>query len=406
VERLNAEGGVVGAGITGRIRVAHVMGEFMHGGTEKIVLDLLTRLDKSKFDIHVLCSSSEGLKEVRDKFAALGLGTSVAATGLGEASGRGWGLRTASRKMRSLLNMARVLRKGEFTIVHTHGLTNNLYARTAAIVAGAPVIVTHEHNVHGDTMRDRMLWALLNLKTALNLSVSETVGEFRMRSVPWSRRKSVILLNGIDLDVFHPPSSIQREAARGACGIEGDEKVIGVMGRLVPAKRVDVFLRAAALVLEICRCARFLIVGDGRERPGLEALASELGMSHAVRFTSWVARPEEALWAMDIFTIVSDQTEGFGLVTAEAMACGLPIVAADISLNREIVSDSCGIFVKPDPHLVAEGILRLLRHENLAFAMGTNAARRASERYDINRAAARLEDIYDQLTTRRPFPVH
>jgi len=388
-------------GPDGRIRVAHVMGELMRGGTERIVLDLLSRIDRAEFDVHVVCTTSEGYADVRRRFEDSGIAVHQVTEGLGLMSGGGWGFGMGRRKLASLLRLAAAMRRGRFTIVHTHGLTNNLYGRAAAILAGVPVIITHEHNANRYTRRDKLLWKLLNVRTALNIAVSSTVADLRTRAIPSSRKKSLTLLNGIDTSVFRPPTDEQRADAKRALGLDAGKRVVGTMSRLVPEKRVDLFLQAAAKVIPSVSDVHFLVAGEGRMKRALQKLADELNLREFATFTGWVSRPERALWAMDVFVTMSDDYEGFGLAVAEAMACGLPSICVDSPLNLEVVSGDCGIMVPPDPARVSEAMSALLLDGERVAAMGAEAARRAASLYDVARAARELEALYRDLAERR-----
>ena len=100
---------------------------------------------------------------------------------------------------------------------------------------------------------------------------------------------------------------------------------------------------------------------------------------------------------MDILLMLSTHQEGFGLVSAEAMASGLPIVAADEPIHREVIGAECAVFTEPEPDAVARATDKLLRDQDLMDRLRENTRKRACRKYDIDRVVDRLEKIYLQL---------
>lgn len=132
-------------------------------------------------------------------------------------------------------------------------------------------------------------------------------------------------------------------------------------GRLTRQKDFATLLRAFALVLKQ-RPARLLLLGDGPERPRLEALAAELGIGVAVDFHGFVANPFPYIARSDLF-VLSSAWEGFGNVLVEAMALGVPVVSTDCpSGPREILQDGALGPLVPvaDPVALATAILATL----------------------------------------------
>lgn len=384
-----------------RIRIVHIMGEFPEGGTERTVLDLLCRLDKKTFDIHVFCTASDGLEEARRRLCDAGITTLMPTDELGLLNGRGGSLGTTVRKVVSLLRLAWKIKKGGFTIAHTHGPANNVFGRSAAILAGTPVIITHEHDATSYAARNRALWKLLNLRTSANIAASSAVSNLRTRFVPSSQKKSITLLNGIDMTEFRPPGAGERAAAKEYLGLDPRRKVVGAVSARADGKGVDLFLRASALLAQKRPDVQFLVAGDDGPWPEQEGLSAMLGVKDRVKFARLISEREKAFWAMDVFLTLSDTANRFGLSTAEAMACGLAIVALDSPLYHEIVSGDCGILVTPEPEDVAGATIYLLDDETLTLDLGKAAVGRASRRYDIARSAGELQALYENMVNRR-----
>ncbi|HWR50231.1 MAG TPA: glycosyltransferase family 4 protein [Bryobacteraceae bacterium] len=152
--------------------------------------------------------------------------------------------------------------------------------------------------------------------------------------------------------------------------------------RFYPRKRVDVLLRAAALLPGV----RFRIVGGGPEEAGLKRLSGKLGLGSRVTFLGTVSRATLAreYSACDVFCLPSVQ-EGFGIVFLEAMAAGRPIVGARAAAVPEVVTD--GLLAEPDDAAsLAAALERLRVSPDLRAALAEGGLRTVAQ-YDAPRVA-------------------
>jgi len=154
----------------------------------------------------------------------------------------------------------------------------------------------------------------------------------------------------------------------------GDSSVILSTRRLEPVYDVVSLVRAFPLVLQKVPEARCVIVGDGSERQGLMALAEELGVAGRVHFAGSVSGDDmpHYLAAADIYVSTSLSDAGLAASTAEAMACGLPVIVTDSGENRSWVEDSVGGFVVPvqNPEVLADKIIYLARYPDTRKRFG------------------------------------
>ncbi len=179
--------------------------------------------------------------------------------------------------------------------------------------------------------------------------------------------------NGIDLARFAP---------RGRPGPAGVDPVIGTVATLRAEKNLARLLRAfQALVRE--RPARLVIVGDGPERAGLEALAADLGLGAQVRFTGSMADPAAAYAAFDVFALTSD-TEQMPMSVLEAMASGLPLIATDVGDVRAMLAADNAPFLTPCEDAALVAALRALLDLDAAARAAIGAANRAKAERDYS----------------------
>ncbi|MBN1666665.1 MAG: glycosyltransferase family 4 protein [Anaerolineales bacterium] len=179
----------------------------------------------------------------------------------------------------------------------------------------------------------------------------------------------------------------------------GRDPVLISIGRLGKEKNWELLLQATAQVLEHQPNLRLVLLGDGPHRQALEDYALELGIARQVTFTGMVPFEQVPAYlkAADLFGFTST-TETQGLVTMEALAAGLPVVAVEASGTRDIVKDEReGFLVEEEAGALASAITRLLQ-DPAALAHYQEAALARAQDFAIERLAARLEDVYQQAS--------
>jgi len=200
----------------------------------------------------------------------------------------------------------------------------------------------------------------------------------------------------VDLDRFRP--GLDANDLRRDLQLEG-KRVIAFTGRLVPHKGVDVILEALTL---LPRDVVLLVLGAGPRLPSLVGQARRLRISDRVKFYSRVSDEDlpRYLALADVFVFPSqNRLEGFGLVVAEAMAVGLPVVIADMPGVREVIEPGReGLLVEPllASDLAAK-VTTLLNDEGLRQRMGAAGRAKAEARYAPPIVASQLLKLYADL---------
>jgi D-inositol-3-phosphate glycosyltransferase len=220
----------------------------------------------------------------------------------------------------------------------------------------------------------------------------------------------VVIPGGVDLLRFYPGS---RDAARRELGLDLNTAVLLFVGRIQRLKGIEVLLRAAAELAEPGRLGRriqVLIVGGqtevdqqrGAERAELDrlrALTDRLGLSGNVDFVGAVDQGHlPSFYRAANVTVMPSSYESFGLVAAESMACGTPVVASQVGGLRSLVQDDETGFLIPwrHPNLFAERIAQIVTTPRLAERLGTNAAQ-AMRRLSWGATADQLLELYGEL---------
>lgn len=134
-----------------------------------------------------------------------------------------------------------------------------------------------------------------------------------------------------------PQPEQARDEVRRRLGWDGP--MVVTLRNLVPRTGVDLLVEAAGRMSWINPELRWCVIGEGALMPQLQAQATALGVSRRIEFTGYLNEQEvaERLFAADIFMLPTRDLEGFGLVTLEANACGLPVIATPVAANREVV---------------------------------------------------------------------
>jgi len=205
-----------------------------------------------------------------------------------------------------------------------------------------------------------------------------------------------VVHNGVDVEGYCPGEPAPELMAE--LGIAGGAPVVGTVGNLRAVKDYPCLLRAFAWARERVGDAALVFVGDGAERPRLEALAGELGVADAVRFAGARTDVARMLRLFDVFAL-SSRTEGISVALLEAMATGLPAVVTDTGGNPEVVVEGQTGRLAPvgDPERLGEALADLLADPGRRRAMGEAARERVVAEFSLERMIGAYESIYDTL---------
>jgi glycosyltransferase involved in cell wall biosynthesis len=213
------------------------------------------------------------------------------------------------------------------------------------------------------------------------------------------RAREALLLEGVPADrIAVQPVGVDRTrfrpAGRGTAG-----RTVLYCGRLLREKGLLDLVRAVAALPD----ARVVLAGEGPERPRLETAARALGVADRVRFAGPVRYAEIAdLYATaDVFCLPSVPApyweEQFGMVLIEAMACGVPVVAAGSGAIPEVVGDAAVLVPPYAPAALAGALASVLDDPARREALASAGPARVAERYDADRVAAAIGGHYARL---------
>ncbi len=208
------------------------------------------------------------------------------------------------------------------------------------------------------------------------------------------RREAVdVVPGGADLERFRPAPD--REAARTALGADSGTFLVATVRSLIPRVGIDRLIEAFAVLRDSLPRARLLVGGQGPLRDSLEARATALGLGDSARFLGFVADADlpALLSAADVVAMPSVELEGFGLVAAEAIACGTPVVSTPVGGLPEVIAplDPSWVADGVDPESIAAALLRVARSTAPRTEVQARCRRHAEARFGWDRFAEGLE---------------
>jgi L-malate glycosyltransferase len=372
---------------TERIPVLTFLSNFLIGGTERQVVNLVHSLDPARFGVHLACFRRLGplLEEIDTRTMAF---TDYPIETL-----------PSLRTLRQQGRLARYVRAHGVRIVHSFGFYANVFAIPAARLGGARVVVASIRDI-GDhlTWLQGLLqrWAC---RAADHVLVNAMAVKTLLVQQGYDGSRISVITNGIDVSRFRRPG--EAKGVRAGLGVPASAPVVAVMARLNRLKGIEYFLDAALLVAKRFDDVRFLIVGDSVSqayRAELEARARALGLGERVVFTGFRSDVPDLLSLVSV-SVLPSLSEGLSNVVLEAMAAGVPVVATSVGGTPEIVDDGVtGLLVPPrDAEALAHAISSLLADPARRLAIGEAGRRRVEERFSLEAMVRATEQLYERL---------
>jgi glycosyltransferase involved in cell wall biosynthesis len=385
---------------SGPIRVLYLDHTATLSGGELALARLLSALDRTRVEPLVVLAEEgplSGLLEQQSvETAVIPLGREVRqvrkdALGLAGLVGQVGSLGALWRYARRI---ARFARQRRVDLIYTNSLKSDFYGALAARLAGVPVVWHIRDRIERRYLPAPAVWLVRLLAAYLPVCVvANSASTLEALRLPAGRRTAVIA------------SGLTREYIERCSGDRGSNPVprIGIIGRIAPWKGQDVFLEAAAQLLEAGLRAQFVIAGSvmfGEQafEQRLHGLASQLGIAEQVDFLGFSDVPT-VLRTLDVMVHASKTPEPFGQVIIEGLAAGIPVVATDGGGAREIIeSGRTGLLVPMgDETALAEALRQLVSRPEYARSLAAAGRRYVLEHFTIERSARRSEALYEEL---------
>jgi glycosyltransferase involved in cell wall biosynthesis len=364
------------------IRVLHVIPTLVRGGAEKQLVLLAAGLPRDDFDVHVCVLTHSGPLE--EDLRAAGIPVSLIGKRWKIDPLAYWRLRDAIRRLRP-------------DIVHTWLFAANSYGRQAAFACRVPRVVAGERCVDPwKTAVQLTIDRLLAKRTDRIVTNSSGVVDFYVgKGLPADQ--FAVIPNGIE--PLRNPRPASRHELLAELGLPHDARLIGVIGRLWPQKRIKDAIWATDLLKCIRDDVHVLVIGDGPQRWRLERFSRQCGNEDKVHFLGERGDVARLLPHLDCLWVTSAY-EGQSNAIMEAMLAEVPVVATDIPGNRDLViPGETGFLVDVgDRGALAQKAQLVLSDAALARRLGQRARQRMETEFTVEKMVQRHAELYRALT--------
>lgn len=366
------------------MRVLFVEHKTVWGGAQVALVNLLREWERTKAPMAttIVCPPDAALVP---RVRALGMACIPLDLGaIEKRRGIAWNL---AQRLAPTTKLLRILRRTGAQGIIANGAFSFLASVLAAKYAHVPIVwIEHNTTLPNDYLVRRMLhWA------NQIVVVSEAIREQFVNLAPEAQGNIITIHNGVDTEEFRVNPEA-RCRVRRELGWDENLCVVGTVGRLSPEKGIEYFVDAAAEIAAIMPETRFLVAGDGPQRAELETRAAG-----RVRFLGWREDMPDIFNALDVFALPS-LAEAFGLAAVQAMATQVPVVASHVGGLREIIRAETGLLVPPrEAHALAQGILTLLRNQEMRRAFGARGRDRVLQQFTLAQQAEQMQTILEQL---------
>lgn len=350
---------------------------YIAGGTQRQMIEVLQRIDRATFDVHLVCFHAEGAW--RDRVIALGY--PIACFPI-------HGFRRPDTA-RQLVRFARWCRARKIAVMHSWEIYSNAFGLPGAALAAVPVRIGSRRGLGGPAAVRRLQRVAYRAAHRIVANSRAAAAQLMADGVPEER--IALIPNGIDLSLY------------GAREYPSRPRRIVMVACLREEKRIDVLVAAAPRVLARHPDAGFTIVGDGPCRAKLVSLVDDARLADHVTFLGHRDDVPDVLAQADVLVLPS-QSEAFPNAIIEGMAAGLPVVATRVGgIPELVVEGQTGRLVPPgDPAALAGALIDVLDSPGRAAAWGREGRAIVERTYSFDRMVEQLETLYETEMERSP----
>ena len=301
-----------------------------------------------------------------------------------------------------------LLRRRAPDVLHTHTAKAGATGRLAALVASSARPRAIVHTYHGHVLSGyfsrrwehvfRLIERVLSHAAGALIAVSEEVRDDLVRFKVAPADRFVVVAYGFDPPPWGEADEQARRRLRSELGLDEDRFVVGWAGRLTPIKRPLDLVRTLRRLVDRDVDATLVLVGDGEDRPAVEALAAELGVADRCRLVGFQRHTREWYAAFDALLLTS-ANEGTPVVAIEALATERPVVATRAGGTGTVVANGESGYLEAigDTEALAARLALLSRHPGLRARMGRHGSEDVRRRFSLGRMADEVDAVYHSL---------
>lgn len=369
------------------IRIAQIIGKWLGGGVEAVVMNYYRYIDRTKIQFDFICDNDS---------------TNIPYKEIEELGGKVILIPPYQKVFKYHRELKKVLKDGNYKIVHSHINTLSVFSLFAAKCAGVPVRIAHSHSTtNKKEWKKNIVKIILRPFTKLvatdYMACTEHAGRWMFGNKNFDNGKIYILNNAIDLDKFKYNEKIGSKI-RKDLNISKDTVVIGHIGRFVAQKNHTQLIDIFNDYHKKNNNSILMLIGQGPLMEEIKEKVNNLGLNDCVIFLGQKDNVNEYYNAMDLFLFPS-LYEGLGMVVIEAQVNGLPCVVSDEVPKIAKISDNIKFISIKDSGLRWVSILEDLNNSSRNKSNNT-----AFDKYNIKLENIKLTDFYlSSLNKRESF---
>jgi glycosyltransferase involved in cell wall biosynthesis len=370
-----------------RRKVFYLLDSLNVGGTETQAVELALRIPEAGYDVTLGCLRARGPLLERLQGSQVAVREFHPEGGIDSPAG-----------FYQLLRLSWFLRRKKFDIVHTHDLWSNLIGVPAARLAGVRAIVSSRRDLANfdwyQSKRRGWLRRIQNLGGAV-LANATPIRDALIAEDGFKPEKLRVIHNGVDIDRFQTSGDERDQVFPGV----GKGKLIVLVGNMhTDVKGHPWLIASAPAVVHEFPTARFVLAGDGEQRPRFEEQVAKLGLEQNFLFLGRRTDIPKILACCDI-AVLPSRAEGLPNAILEYMAAGLPTIASRVGGNAELIEDGVTGLLVPseDSAALSDALLALLRDPGLARRMAQNGHEFTIRNFSFERLVREVDELYSEL---------
>lgn len=366
------------------IRIAQVIGKWVGGGVEAVVMNYYRHIDKSKIQFDFICDEDS---------------TNIPYEEIEKLGGKVILIPPYQKLFKYHKELKRILKEGNYKIVHSHINTLSVFSLFAAKCAKVPVRIAHSHSTTNKkekkkNLMKQVLKPFSKLFATDYMCCSELAGRWLFGDKLYDEKKIYLLNNAIDLHKFEYNEKI-REEVRKELNIDEETFVMGHIGRFVTVKNHEFLLDVFHEIYKENKNSILVLAGQGPLKEKIEQKAKEMNLDKAVQFLGQRSDANRLYQAMDVFVLPS-LYEGLPVVGVEAQAAGLLCVLSDdMTKETKVLETTTFLSLNEGAKKWADTIdnaTKQFERKNMLNEM-------AQKGFDIQKEVKKLEEIYRKLDT-------
>lgn len=365
------------------IRIAQVIGKWVGGGVEAVVMNYYRHIDKSKIQFDFICDSDS---------------TNIPYEEIESLGGKVILIPPYQKVFKYHKELKKVLKEGNYKIVHSHINTLSVFPLFAAKCAKVPVRIAHSHSTIVNNKREFKRNVMKNILKHFSrvfatdyFACSELAATSQFGKKVYNNGEVVIINNAIDVEKFKYDEKI-RKYKRKELGIKGNNLVIGHIGRFVETKNHSFIIDIFNEVHKQNNNSILLLVGQGPLMEEIKEKVHNLGLDNSVKFLGQRTDANELYQAFDIFLFPS-LYEGLGMVLIEGQVSGLSCIASKEVPSIAKINDNFKFISLDEDVSVWKDAIQELSSSDRSDCSKTIS----SNGYDISKEVKKLEKKYSGM---------